>query len=168
MATPGTTAPFGSATRPSMLPVVDCDCEKMECRKRGGSLPIANRNFCIFCSLQFRDWITINLAPCSEILTRMKVGMGNDNSACHEWARRNGGFSFDPIFAVGVDFLFPDRNGPFSSLISHSQASKAALRWGAATEITTLVSPISRRPVRWTIPTLAISNCLSRLVDELF
>src|SRR5258705_2809268 len=41
----------------------------------------------------------------------------------------------------------------FNSRITHSQASKAAPRWCELTEITTLVSPISRRPVRCTIPT---------------
>ena len=52
--------------------------------------------------------------------------------------------------------------------MAHSQASKAARRWGALTAMTTLVSPISRRPVRCTIPIWAISNCLVSLQSQPF
>ena len=45
-----------------------------------------------------------------------------------------------------------------SSRMAHSQASNAARRCGALTAITTLVSPISIWPVRWTMPMCAISK----------
>jgi hypothetical protein len=42
--------------------------------------------------------------------------------------------SFDPLFAVGIDFFFPNGNERFSSLMSLSHASNAACLCGAATE----------------------------------
>ena len=57
-------------------------------------------------------------------------------------------------FALVLPFMLYLYFGGFEliqGVMIHRQASNAAPRWAAATTISTLVSPISKRPNRWTI-----------------
>ena len=63
------------------------------------------------------------------------------------------GLATEPDRAVSVGFLLPDWHDSFRRVMTCSQAAKASWRCGDDTAITTLASPMVRRPTRWMIAT---------------
>ena len=73
---------------------------------------------------------------------------------------RIGDSAFDPGFAVFEELVFPDRRDLFDAFDRVAADLKRLGRCAAAAAtITTLASPTSSRPVRWTIPSAEPGHC---------